>query len=322
MISTQINPAWLDADDYIAFLNRGFADQWTRSTYEWYLRRSFNGKAPDLGVRCEGRRILAGVTYGYRQIKIGTMDAIDVCVMSAGTTLLDERRKGHYHALLEAGLELGRRKSCAALLGFVTRENGSGRGLQRLGAYAIPGFYLMSGGRTHALERPVRRTARSAPCIRRTVRCGPRPPSPADILRLRRHVDAPDRVRFHYADPGAWMEQFLRRPHPVRVQRLAQDSIAIVEQVGDTDRLQWLGCPPDQAIARLSTLVRASSAMQRRFFMYTLDPRLARAARRLGLTTVHGYLMVLPTQVSDGCPPDIWESLSRSAWDVQSGDRI
>jgi hypothetical protein len=310
MIATEINPGWLDASAYVDFLNLGFPGQWNAASLDFYAGREFLGRAPDIGVRAERERILAGVSYCYRQIRLGAARPLDVCVLSAGTTRPGERGRGHYRELLDAGFALCREKAYAAILGFVTRDNGSARGLERLGAYSIPSYYIVSGAR-----RPSSSTASPR-----------RPPAsrPADAGRLpevlscwNRPLPA-DRVHFHYPGPEDWAQQFIRRAHPVRAVRLGHDVLALLETVGDTDRLQWLGCPHDKVIASVRRLAAASAASRRRFFMYTLDPLLAAAAARSGLGIRAGLVMLLP--VDRGAAD--WSALAAAKWCLQSGDRL
>jgi hypothetical protein len=302
MITTQLNPGWLDPAVYIEFLNDGFPGQWDGASLEFYAGRSFLGRSTDIGVRSEGGRVLAGVSYVYRQIRWGAGEPLDVCVMSAGTTLPSERGRGHYRELLQTGVELCRAKSYSAILGFVTRENGSGRGLTRLGAYSIPSFYIVSGDRPAGRRRQLPLPAARVP----------------DLLRSRKLTHPETAVHFHYANPREWLAQFIQRPHLVRAVRLAHNATAILESVGGTDRLQWLGAPRDKAIASLSLLAAASSAARRKFFMYTLDPLLAAAAVRLGLSIRAGLVMLLPI---DAHRTD-WRTLAAADWCLHSGDRL
>ncbi len=312
MITTQLNPAWLDPAAYLEFLNSGFPGQWDRASLEFYTGRSFLGRSADLGVRADGRRILAGVSYCHRQIRHAADEPIDVCVLSAGTTLESERGRGHYRGLLETGIELCRARSYAAILGFVTRDNGSGRGLERLGAYSIPSFYIVSNARRPGPRR--RRRLRGQP------RLPGRPPFLEPTILVQQPVPALETgiVRFHYPSRHEWLQQFVSRPNPVRALRIAHDATAILESVGSTDRLQYLSCPRDKAIGSLATLAAASSSAQRSFFTYTLDPLLARAAARLGLAIRAGFLMLLPV---DRTRAD-WAALAAADWRLHSGDRL
>jgi hypothetical protein len=136
---------------------------------------------------------------------------------------------------------------------------------------------------------------------------------------LRRLEDTgPRTVRIHYPDWQDWQQQFVQRPHPVCAIRLAHDAVALVESVGDTDRLQWLGCPRRKSTASLSALVARSAALGRQFFMYTLDPLMAAAAGRLGLRLRGGRLMLLP--LAHGAAD--WRQLAEGSWQLQSGDRM
>lgn len=309
MITTVLNPGWLQPSAYIEFLNRGFPGQWDPPSLDFYAGRAFAGRTPDLGVRADGGRVLAGVSYCHRQIRRGSAQPIDVCVLSAGTTLPGERGRGHYGALLDTGLELSREKSYAAIMGFVTRDNGSARGLQRLGAHSIPAYYIVSNDRR---ARHPRTTCHrlAAPRVVDALRI-------RDVLERRRECHA-DHVHFHYPTHEDWALQFIRRANPVRAVRLGHDAVAILEAVGDTDRLQWLGCPRGRVFASVAMLAAASAAARRRFFMYTLDPLLAAAAVRIGLTLRAGLMLLLPV---DRDAAD-WRALAAAPWCVQSGDRL
>jgi hypothetical protein len=304
VIDTQINPEWMDTPAYVELLNRGFPGQWNRASIEWHLRRRFLGRPPDIALRSENRRVVAVASYSYRQITDPRGNCINVCVMAAGATLPAERRRGHYSALLQTGLELCRERSCAALLGFTTRANASARGLMRLGAHSIPSFYIVSGTRrleSRILRSPMPRLARLT-----------------DAAWKQRDRELRGHVRFHYVDQRDWLSQFIHRPNPVSAWRVSHDAIALVEAVGATDRLQWLGCPDRKAVASIAALASASASARRNFFMYTLDPALAASAKRLGLAVRHGFLMMLPADLGSGS----LDELATASWRLQSGDRM
>jgi hypothetical protein len=190
------------------------------------------------------------------------------------------------------------------LLGFTTRQNASARGLLRLGAHAIPSFYIVSDSlialRRGAASRPVR-------------------PLPAlEHVRQESYHGRSGEVQFHYGARRDWLEQFVQRPNPVSAWRVSHDSTALIETVGSTDRLQWLGCPRRKSIASIAALASSSAAADRKFFMYTLDPLLAAAAGRLGLAIRGGFLLVLPI---DRTKADLGELLT-APWGLQSGDRM
>ena len=315
MTVTELNPTWLDPDRYIEFLNRGFRGQWDRASYDFYLRRSFAGKPTDIGVRAVGSEVLSGVSFCYRQLRVASDAPLDVCIMSAGTTLPAERGRGHYAQLLRTGLELCRARSCAAILGFVTRENASGRGLMRLGAYSIPSFYMASRS-NRAARRPA--APQRIAHIARSTALGMRFEHVADAGWIRRFEASSQQVRLHYPRAEDWLQQFVQRPNPVRMLRLAHDALALIETVGTTDRLQWLGCPDDKRIACVAMLAACSAGAGRQFFMYTLDPLLAAAAQRCGLTLRGGRLMLLPL---DHDAAD-WAKIAAAPWRLHSGDRM
>ncbi len=306
-----VNPDGLDPDAYIAFLNRGFPGQWDRAAYDWYVARPFDGRRNDLLVAERDGRILAGLTLCPRQIALDDGAPIDVGILSAGTTLAEERGRGFYARLLEAALERARHHGYAALIGFVVADNVSGRGLCRLGARPIRSFYLASAARAAPRRAALPRTAPSSD-----------PEAAAALLttqnRRRFERGGPGLARFHYGDAADWRRQFIERPNPVRAVRLAHDSVALIESAGATDRLQCLICPHDRTSAAVARLAVTSAAAGRAFFMYTMDPCQAAAARRQGLKARDGYLLLQPT----GCSRDRWERLAAARWQVQSGDRL
>lgn len=321
-ISTELDPAWLDPVSYVAFLNCAFPGQWSQAAYDWYVARGFRGRRSELLVRAEGTRVIAGITLCYRQVSIDASMPIDICILSAAATLPAARGRGHYDSLLQAAHEHARSKTgVVALMAFVTRDNASGRGLIRLGAHAIPSFYIVSPGRVRPITGTFRRSARA---IVRRARQGSRRLLSSMFATLGREAvstrtsSQTPTVRFHYERAEDWMQQFVGRPQPVRAVRLSHDSHALIESVGDTDRLQWLAGPHHSFASNITSLAAASLSLARKFFMYTLDPRQAAAARRIGLRVRDGYLLLLPTDRSHSD----WRTLTSSAWSVQSGDRL
>jgi hypothetical protein len=308
-LTTQIDPAWLDADSYVAFLNRVFPGQWNRAAYEWYVARPFNYRKSHTLVRVNGTAIVSGMGLCYRQVKVGQGPPIQISVISAAGTLPSERRQGHYATLLSSALEYCGDSGSVAALGFVTRQNASGRGLARLGAEAIPSFYITSASRRSGLQQVLRvnrsTTIRSAGtevnigeafAMRAQQQCERRGPGNSPV------------AHFH----------FIHRPRAVRALRLGHDSMALTETVGETDRLQWLCCPGEKVTRHIADLARTSAVRGRGFFMYTLSSCEAAAARRAGLKIREGHLMLLPT----GRSAADWERLRRAAWQVESGDRL
>jgi GNAT superfamily N-acetyltransferase len=306
MSRVELNPEWLDPAGHIGLLNQGFHGQWCRATYEWYITRPFQGVESDTLAVTDGRRALSVITLSYRQVCNDPNFPIDVGVIGSTVTLPSERGRGHYGRLLEAVRERAARKGYVAIIGFVTRDNVSAKGLSRRGAIAIPSFYLVSpSGR-----RPVSRPARD-----RLASCAPERLTAALAHRECQHTQG---MRFLYSRSGDWRRQFIDRPGAVRALRPTHDSLALVETVHDTDRLQWLACPRGKVTGAIARLAAASAAAKRQLFLYTLDPLLAAAARRIGLRMRPGYLMLWPT----GHRTEAWNRLANASWTVQSGDRL
>jgi GNAT superfamily N-acetyltransferase len=310
-VTTHLNPGWLDPGDYVSFLNRAFPGQWDPSTYRWYFARSFGGRQGDLLVQADGSTLCAGLAMIPRQVVVDEGAPIDVAILVAGATLPSERGRGRYAQLLYAALDRARQLGYVAMLGFVTAANASRRALLRMGARAVPSFYILS-----AEGVPVRSSGRigrvSPIALERAATLFRRP-------RADRWTDASAPLaRFHYAHDADWHRQFIDRPEMVRARRIRHDSIALIESVRGTDRLQCLECPGDKRAASIGVIAAASAAARQRFFTYTLDPCEAAGARRLGLRARAGYLLVLPT----GLDGSRWKLLAAARWQVQSGDRL
>ena len=317
----ELNPEWLDRSSHIALLNQGFPGQWDRAAYDWYVARPFGGVANDTFVVSHHERALAAVTLCHRQVGAGGADTsrrIDVGVMSAGTTLRSEQGRGHYGRLLEAIREHACRKGYAALLGFVTRDNASARGLFRRGARGIPSFYIVSVSGRGPRRRPVRHGAALGNLESLTKFREPERAAVSLASLARRESARMEGVRFLYERAHDWQQQFIARPNHVRALRLTHDCVALLETVRGSDRLQWLAAPREKMTASLASLASASAAVGRQFFTYTLDPLIAAAAKRIGLAIRPGYLMLWPT----GCDVDACRTIADAAWTVQSGDRV
>ena len=193
-----------------------------------------------------------------------------------------------------------------AIIGFVTRDNVSTKGLVHRGALAIPSFYIASApGR-----RPASRPARDG-----LAHCAPERLTPAFAHRESSH-----------ASGHALSLHLLRRLAPA-VHRSARAQFAPCAWL--TTRWRWsrrsttpidcsgLPAPREKATGVIARLAAASAAAKRQFFLYTLDPLIAAAARRIGLGMRPGYLMLWPT----GYRTEAWSRLAHASWNVQSGDR-
>jgi GNAT superfamily N-acetyltransferase len=302
-----VNPAALDAEVGPGFLTRCFATPWTEVLYRWYLRRSFAGEPPDRLILMDGTRVVAVCGIVYRQLRTQDGAVHRVSIMVAGCTLPDARGRGCYARVLQAAVDRSVARGCAAVLGFVTADNATGRGLQRVGAAAIPSAYLVSRERA-AGARPGVLRVRDAPV--------------ADDWPERaagRLCAATASAAFHYPDASAWRAQIVDRPHGVQTLRVGASCRAVIEGVGDTDRLQWLDGDARERLPAIRTLVERARCRKRKFFMYSTSPHEVAAARRLGLAAHPGYMMVLPLPASRTLSARDWAGMS---WRVQSGDRM
>ncbi len=302
-----INPAGIDAEVGPQFLTRCFASPWTGAMYRWYLQRSFAGEPPDRVVLMDGARAVAGCGLVYRQLRTQDGEIHRVSVVVAACTLPGARGRGCYGRVLQAAVERSAARGCAALLGFVTAENATGRGLARLGAAAIPSAYLVSRPRAALAQAGVLQLRDAKPTDDWPVQAAARAGA------------APVPGGFHYPDAGAWRSQMVDRPHGVQALRVGAGCRAVIERVGDTDRLQWLDGAGRERLPVIRALVARACRGGRKFFMYSTCAHEAAAARRLGLTAHPGYLMALALQSGGASTVRDWPGMS---WQVQSGDRM
>ena len=109
------------------------------------------------------------------------------------------------------------------------------------------------------------------------------------------------------------------RPDGVESLRVGATCRALVERVGDTDRLQWLDGDARERLAAIRAVMVRARRRGQKFFMYSTCPHEIAAARRLGLAAHPGYLMVLPLHARQAATVHGWAAMS---WRVQSGDRM
>ena len=306
-LSILLNPEDLDALVGPAFLTRCFASRWTEAMYRWYLQRSFAGEPPDRLILMEGGRALAACGVVYRQLRTQDGEVHRVGIMITAATLPSARGRGCYARLLQAAIERGAVRGCAALLGFVTADNASGRGLVRLGAIAIPSAYIVSrnrspGPQTGILQLRDARVGDDWPLRAAARLCAPAAPA-----------------GFHYPEAGAWRSQMVDRPEGVQSLRIGGTCRAVIERVADTDRLQWLDGDGRERLAAMRAVMARARRHGRKFFMYSTCPHEVTAARRLGLAAHPGYMMALPLGARSAATLRDWAGMS---WRVQSGDRM
>ena len=302
-----VNPRGMNADIGVRFLARCFGTRWTEAMYRWYLERSFGGESPDRLILMDGERVVAGCGLAYRLLRTpdGTVHRVSVVV--AACTVPGERGRGCYARVLQAAVDQSALSGCTAVLGFVTADNPTGRGLRRLGATEVPSAYIASPGVARAPGTVTLRLCSATAANGWPAHASARLGSPP--------LDA----AFHYPDASAWRSQMVDRPHPVESLRVGTTCRALIECVGDTDRLQWLDGGPRERVAAIRAIAAHAHRRKRHFFMYSTRGDDAEAARRLGLVTRPGYLMALAPEARHEPTVRSWGALS---FDVQSGDRM
>ena len=302
-----VNPEGMNADIGVRFLARCFGTRWTEAMYRWYLQRSFGGETPDRLILMDGERVVAGCGLAYRLLRTPEGAVHPVSVVVAACTLPGERGRGCYARVLQAAVDRSALRACTALLGFVTADNATGRGLRRLGATAVPSVYIAS----HGVSRPPG-TATLRLCSANVADGWPERAS----ARLR---SPPLEAGFHYPDVSDWRAQMVDRPHPVQSLRVGTTCRALIECVGDIDRLQWLDGDPREHVAAIRAIAAHAQRGKRHFFMYSTRPVDAAVARRLGLSATPGYMMALAPETRHQPTVRGWAAMS---WHVQSGDRM
>lgn len=302
-----VNPSGIDAEIGPAFLTRCFAARWTDAMYRWYLQRSLGGEAPDRLILMDGACAVAGCGLVYRQLRTPDGEVHRVGVVVAACTLPSARGRGCYARVLQAAVDRSVARGCAALLGFVTADNATGRGLRRLGAAAIASAYIVSRHRAPVPEAGILRL--------RDAKVADDWPARAAA---RQHAGAAP-AGFHYPDGRAWRSQFVDRPYGVQTLRIGATCRAVIEGVDGTDRLQWLDGDVRERQAAIRALLARARRHRRKLFMYSTCPHEAAAARRLGLAAHPGYMMALALQAGHAATVRDWETMP---WRVQSGDRM
>ncbi len=302
-----VNPQGMNADIGVGFLTRCFGTRWTEAMYRWYLQRSFGGESPDRLIVMDGERVVAACGLAYRLLRTpdGTVHRVSVVV--AACTVPGERGRGCYARVLQAAVDRSALRGCTAVLGFVTADSATGRGLRRLGATAVPSAYIASHGASRVPGIAILRLYGA------TVTDG----WPAHAsARLR---SPPVQVGFHYPDVSAWRSQMVDRPHPVQSLRVRTTCRALIECVGDIDRLQWLDGEQRERAAAIRAIAAHAHRRKRHFFKYSTRPGDAAVARRLGLVARPGYMMALALETRHEPTVRGWTALP---WHVQSGDRM
>ncbi len=225
--------------------------------YRWYMRRPFGGEAPT---------------------------AHRISVIVAGGTLPGERGRGFFERLLRATAARSALRGRTAVFGFAVADKSSARCFQRLRATGIASAYIASRGLLRDAGRSTLRICRATVTARWPARAAAHQHGP------------PAQAVFHYPDASAWRSQMVDRPHPVQSLRVGTTCRALIECVGDTDRLQWLDGDPREHVAAIRAIAAHAHRRKRHFFMYSTRPGDAAVARRLGLLARPGYMAALASQ--------------------------
>ncbi len=235
-----VNPPDLEAEIGVDFLARCYDGRWNPATYHWYLKREFHGEAPDRLVLAEDQQVLSTAGIVYRQLRTPDDTIYRVGIMVAACVPPRERGRGRFSRLWKGAVNYCAARDCTALLGFVTADNASCLILRRARAVQIPSSYVIS-------DDPPTESTVAVPHVTEVA-----------YGAWRDHADSALQYQcsaalagFHYPDVNAWRAQFIDRPHPVELLRVGDTSRAIIERVGETDRLQWLDADPEyQGAAR------------------------------------------------------------------------
>jgi len=302
-----VNPQGMNADIGVRFLDRCFGTRWTEAMYRWYLQRSFGGESPDRLILIDGERVVASCGLAYRLLRTPDDTVHRVSVVVAACTVPGERGRGCYARVLRAAVDRSALRGCTAVLGFVTADNATGRGLRRLGATVVPSAYIASHGAARVPGIALLRLYGATVTDGWPARAGARSRS------------TPVEGGFHYPDVSGWRSQMVDRAHPVQSLRVGTTCRALIECVGDTDRLQWLDGDPRERVAAIRAIAAHAQRRKRHFFMYSTRPGDAEAARRLGLVARPGYMMALALETRHEPTVRGWAALP---WHVQSGDRM
>jgi hypothetical protein len=306
----------LEAQIGVDFLVRSYGESWNPATYQWYLKREFHGEAPDRLVLVADRQLLATAGIAYRQLLTpdGTMHRVGIMV--AACVPPRERGRGRFVRLWKGAVEYCATRDCTALLGFVTADNASCVILRRARAVQIPSWYVISNysplGSTAATPHFADLVAEAAEVSLSAW------PDFAQAALQPQHSNAV--CRFYYPSTNAWRSQFIDRPYPVQLLRVGDTGRAIIERVGDTDRLQWLDGHPEEQGAAVAAIVARARRARRRFFMYsTAKPEESDLRKDCGLKARSGFIMAMATRPEHEARVRSWATLP---WWVQSGDRL
>jgi hypothetical protein len=266
------------------------------------LKRPFRAREPDALTAFAGSTVVGGIGINYRQL-CSPHGVHDVGVLTAAWTLPKYQGRGCFRSTVQAAIEVATDSGCEALLSFVTARSASALRLRRMGAIAVPTWYLFLAPEDSLLQ------AADLPIVHALPTRGLADLPPGD-----------SRIAFHYADPEEWTAQFVDRPHRTTMFKV-EAGVAVLEHVGATDRLQFLYPPVGRVATALVAMASHARTEGRRFFFFTTDRDLAERAAALGLRQAAGAIMLLELarRRRDAAGPAFWKS---APWHVQPGDRM
>lgn len=318
-VKVEVNPTWLRSSDYLPSLNEAFGGGWDAHTHAWYLSRPFSGEPADLIVLSDGGP-MAGCGLNYRLLGLPSGAGLRVAIITAAWTRPESRGRGVFRHLVRASRHYARRRDVALVIGFVTRSNASFRGMLACGGAEVRAWYL------RANPMPV-----AGPVEPVRIQ-----PVTQDSLAVFRTPANHSRVGFLYPDEKDWAGQFISRPGEVLEARSAAGA-ALLEDAGDTWRIQSLRARPGHERTLLASLSAWTESADRNLFMYTTRPETAEAALAVGFEAVEGAIAVtigsraalarglelVPTgacHAGELVSPD--SNWYLGDWDVESGDRM
>jgi GNAT superfamily N-acetyltransferase len=299
MIAVERNAPGIE-QAYLRGLSTCFPGAWNEASYRWYFDRPFRSLRPDKLTAHDGGRLLAGLGINYRRLRSPAGSVHDVGVLTAAWTLPEYRRRGCYARLLDAAIEVGTTRGCAALVSFAASANPSVDGVRRVGARDVPTRYL-----SLAPGDPLPRL--------------PPTPSVHALPELAGLPSVRHALAFHYANREEWAAQFAHRPERTTLLEVGS-SVAVVEHVATTDRLQFLS--PDAGVAAVVAIARRAQSEGRHFFYFTTDEALAEHAAAHGVRVIAGSLLILDLANDAGADLAAAAPPASTAWHVQPGDRM
>lgn len=324
MSEVRINPPGIE-QLYEENLRTCFPRWGDAAVSHWFFSRTLGGPPADRLVVVDQGMLVAGIGLTHRCLRLANGAKVRVGVLTGAWTLPQARKRGWFSRLSVEALGLGRKKGLAMILAFVMDDNSSSRALARVGFAGVPAWY-------HRAE-PAGRGSRGA-LDALTVSHG----EEAQRLAERTEAARCGTVHIAYDTVAEWSSQFLQRPHPTRVVRLAGGGRAVVEAVGDTERIQLLLANGGDARSLLETLRAWCGARGRSAFFYTTGLEASRAAAEAGFESISGCIRVgvadsevlaaavgVPSQakyLDAGSLVDPHSAWFLGSWELQAGDRM